>query len=773
MRKVYFFINSLHYTVTGNWRWNLPVEELFCVSMFVSLPANELYARILLAIIDPEHIQGVAKQLLQNESGKVVRPLKIRIITSKGNSAVISLDFIETIVSQSIFEGFEKKGKEHSYRRILLEKENQFFAKNIFSYKMAETMALFGVWYLNLNTMETYYSDNVFRIYGLKPQSLPAAGLNSFVEYIHPEDRLTVLDTFQQAFSGRLSLHLEYRIIRPDGEQRWVNQSTRWNFDARGGRFITGIIQDITDDKNEGKDKEYLEEAGHFNLKLLTMGEEMALLGHWQINLTTRQSFFSDQFYRVLGWKHKTREPGFEDIFSSIHPEDQGKVQTSIEQLFHYNRPLNLECRIISAVGKLRYLKCRSEIVTTLNRDTLVLGLLQDITEPILLHTELQETNAALEKQAFFARTSNEIAGTGIWIRDVETGSISCSESLYYLLGCNYPDKLSPEKLLETVHPEDKNDFLGQLAGFLPGEKEMGFEFRIIKRGEVRWLKAILKCLVMENRKIIFGKFQDISREVTLRKDLIARIHYAGSLGDMINYRIITVDTRYRVLDWNNKSEVAYNRKKTEVLGKNLFEVLPSLKTAVVTDSLKKALQGEEVYLPQIKGIISEGYLEVSEAPLYNEQNKIFGELCLLRNVTETVRLEDQLNQRLSFIERLLESTVDRIAVLDRQMNCLYWNKQAEEHYGLLKTEVLGKNMLQVSSSLKNVPSMYEFRKALKGEKIYIPAEKNNDDTKYEETYIIPITDQKEVTSILWIVHDLTSEYELRDIRQSYTHLIS
>jgi hypothetical protein len=194
MKKVYFFINSLHYTVTGNWRWDLPVEELFCVSMFVSLPANELYAGILLAIVDPDHIQEVAKQLLHNVRGKIVKPLKIRIITCNGLSAFISLDFIEAIVPHSIFDGFEKKEKEHTYRRMLLEKENQFFAKNIFSYKIAETMTLFGVWYMNLDTQETYYSENVFRIYGLRPRNLPAAGLNSFVEYIHPDDQLTVVD---------------------------------------------------------------------------------------------------------------------------------------------------------------------------------------------------------------------------------------------------------------------------------------------------------------------------------------------------------------------------------------------------------------------------------------------------------------------------------------------------------------------------------------------------------------------------------------------------
>lgn len=761
MRQVYFLINGVHHTITGNWRWDLPVEELFCTSMFVSLPSEEAYAGVLLAIIDPDYVHDLTNIFSQSSSGKVLKLLRIRIITSEGKAVIITLDFIETIVQHSLFEGFENKIKELAYHHMLLIKENQFFEKNIFGYKTAETIAAFGIWYMNQETQETYYSDNVFRIYGLKPQSVTAR-LTSFEEYIHPEDQRIVRDTFRQAFSSRLPLHLEFRILRQDGVQCWVAQYTRWNFDANGAHIMTGIIQDITDRKTETRNREYTEESSHFNQKLLRMSEELAQLGHWRINLITRQSFFSNQFYQVFGSKNKTSEPGLEDLIPLVHQEDQERFQASINRLFLNFQPINMEVRIISADGKLRYVLWKSEIVT-LSDDPVVSGLLQDNTVFKFLHAKWQKYKTAFKRQLFLSGTSDKISGIGSWIWDTETGTVFCSENLYMLLGYKFPDSLPQEKLLEAVYLEDKKKFHQHLMDLAIDGQESEFEFRVMQKGVIKRLKAIFKCMPMEKKRIVLGMFRDISNEVKLRKDLTANVSYSDSLGDSINYRVFILDTQYRVSGWNNKSEKAYGLKKAEILGKNLFEALPALKTPLVTESLRKAMRGEEVILPRVKGLLSEGFLEVSIAPQYDEQNKITGVLCLLRDISATIRLQDELNQRLSFIERLLESTVDRIAVLDRQMNFLYWNKKAEEHYLLSKTWVLGKNILEISSAI-NMPSVNEFKKALKGEKVYIPTIKQERSAAYEETYIIPILDdQSEVTSILWIVHDLARIYELKD----------
>jgi len=754
MRTVYFFVNGTHHTITGNWRWDMPTEELFCVSMFVSLPPQESNAGILLAIIDPDYIPGLSGLFSQGSIGKVMKLLRIRIITSGGKAVFITLDFIETVVQHSLFEEFEFKIKGLAYNYMVQAKKNQFFEKNIFGYKAAETIAAFGIWYIKPETQEVYYSDNVFRIYGLKPQSLTAR-LTGFEEYIHPEDQHIVIDTFRQAFSKKLSLHLEFRIIRGDGVQCWVAQATCWNFDANGARVMTGIIQDITVHKTDSRSREYSEESSHFNHKLLAMSEEMARMGHWRINLVTRQSFFSNPFYQIFGLRNKASELGLEDIILLVHPEDQERFQADIDQLFLNFQPLNTEVRIISADGKLRNVLWRSEIVR-LSDDPVVSGLLQDTTAIKSLQAKSNKYKAAFKTRLFLSDNSDKLLGIGNWTWDTERGIVSCTENLYLLLGYKMSDSLTLENLLKAVYLEDRIKLRQHVEEIAIEGGEREIEFRVVQKGLIKWMKAFFKLMPLENKKIVVGTFRDISDEVLLRRELTANVSYSDSLGESINYRILTLDMQYRISGWNNRSEKAYGLKKAQVLGKNLFEVLPGWKTSLMTDTLWKAMHGREVTLPRVKGILSEGFLEISISPQYDEQNKTTGVLCLMRDISATIRLQEQLDQSLSFIERLLQSTADRIAALDRQLNFLHWNSKAEEHYSLSKTQVLGKNLLEVSAVI-SMPSIDEFKKALKGEKIHLRTAKRESSGGFEEAHIIPILDDRnEVSGILWIVHGQT-----------------
>jgi PAS domain S-box-containing protein len=128
----------------------------------------------------------------------------------------------------------------------------------------------------------------------------------------------------------------------------------------------------------------------------------------------------------------------------------------------------------------------------------------------------------------------------------------------------------------------------------------------------------------------------------------------------------------------------------------------------------------------------------------------------------------------LHFIEKLLDSTVDRIIVLDRYMNYEYWNPRSEEHYGLKKEQVLGRNILEIFPGFVNDPSYKEFRRALRGETVFIPANKNlKQDEGYFETYLIPVKVDNEVTSILWIVHDLNKEYRLAEEQRKAEQILN
>src|SRR4030095_8056101 len=59
-------------------------------------------------------------------------------------------------------------------------------------FKQAESIGEIGNWQINLNTFETLYSDNVFRIYGLEPHTVNAHP-DTFDGFLHEDDRKVVL----------------------------------------------------------------------------------------------------------------------------------------------------------------------------------------------------------------------------------------------------------------------------------------------------------------------------------------------------------------------------------------------------------------------------------------------------------------------------------------------------------------------------------------------------------------------------------------------------
>jgi PAS domain S-box-containing protein len=131
--------------------------------------------------------------------------------------------------------------------------------------------------------------------------------------------------------------------------------------------------------------------------------------------------------------------------------------------------------------------------------------------------------------------------------------------------------------------------------------------------------------------------------------------------------------------------------------------------------------------------------------------------------VTQEHELQQQLKDRLNFIEKLVESSIDRIMVLDRHLNYILWNKNCENYYGIKKEDIIGKNVLELFPMFKIDPIYQDCKKALNGENIHIPAKKTNEN-EYQESFLIPLKNEKaEVTGILWIIHDLSEILQARE----------
>jgi PAS domain S-box-containing protein len=353
----------------------------------------------------------------------------------------------------------------------------------------------------------------------------------------------------------------------------------------------------------------------------------------------------------------------------------------------------------------------------------------------------------------------------GSWIFDTDAGKIIWSDNIYELLGYkpNMVD-LSLSHFQKLIHPEDRKRFKDEMNLVLQEGIESEFEFRLIKTGQERHLKGVFSLMQNETKKFLIATIQDVTKQNNLQQQLQERLQIAELLGENIIDAVIVTDIHNNIIFWNRQCEEVYNKKKEQVINKNYFDVFPHQKNEETVAHFNAVLRGEAVHETKVRSTLFNGYYNLHMIPLKNVDQAVIGILHLMHDVTKEFQLNKDLGERLAFIEELVEASVDAIIVMDRNMNYLYWNKRAEQLYGLKKEQVLGKNVLELFPAFIDNSSYSAFRKALNGETSYISGNENTEEENiFFDTYLIPVKNEKGyVTGILWMVHNLDEEKKLQ-----------
>ncbi len=95
-----------------------------------------------------------------------------------------------------------------------------------------------------------FLSDGIKSITGHSADEFVGEGRITFVELIHPDDRITLVGADDLLLSGR-SFSVDVRFVHADGEVRWVHLKAEPTFDDDGEvRSGSGVMLDVTDRKH-------------------------------------------------------------------------------------------------------------------------------------------------------------------------------------------------------------------------------------------------------------------------------------------------------------------------------------------------------------------------------------------------------------------------------------------------------------------------------------------------------------------------------------------
>jgi PAS domain S-box-containing protein len=110
----------------------------------------------------------------------------------------------------------------------------------------AQASAHVGSWEWDVARGRFTCSDELRRIYGLEPGA-EVAGHVVLVERVHQEDRMPVAVILERAVDRNEPFGFEHRIVRGDGEVRWVHVTGRMIESERRPAHIAGTARDVTE----------------------------------------------------------------------------------------------------------------------------------------------------------------------------------------------------------------------------------------------------------------------------------------------------------------------------------------------------------------------------------------------------------------------------------------------------------------------------------------------------------------------------------------------
>lgn len=176
-------------------------------------------------------------------------------------------------------------------------------------------------WMFDYNQKKMIYVSPAFEsIWGRSIQELYDDN-GILVQSLHPDDRQRMFTALEDQSRGERT-EIEYRVIRPDGSIRWVQDRSFPVYDDETGELIrtTGIIADITE-------RRLTDEALKDSEERLRLSLNAARQGLFDLNVQTGEAIVNREYAEMLGYDPETFVETDQRLIERLHPDDRSAVE--------------------------------------------------------------------------------------------------------------------------------------------------------------------------------------------------------------------------------------------------------------------------------------------------------------------------------------------------------------------------------------------------------------------------------------------------------------
>ncbi|WP_372745034.1 PAS domain S-box protein [Lutibacter sp.] len=442
---------------------------------------------------------------------------------------------------------------------------------------------------------------------------------------------------------------------------------------------LENIIISVEDITEKVKIRNKLAESEHRYKE----SQAIAKLGSWHYDFLSKEIYWTDETYNMLGLIPQSVTPTLEFYLSFVFDDDKNIVNNfSITNLLK-NQNQVLSYRVKTAKNEIKFISEHRSVLVKKNRIVKIIGTAQDVTERVLAEQEINTTKNLL---------SDTFSGIkeGFALLDTQLNYVYLNDKAANILG-KRPKDILGKNILKEFPVEEGDLFFANLKVAIETNKPINFE-NYFKPWD-RWF---------ENRIIPSSKgIMLFFHEITEKKERENRIKEAYNIINKSSSIAILCENKrdfpvifasenivnlfgYDYKEFLNGDIKIYQLVFPEDLNFIRNEVFSLVKSNLSTLKPKPF----RIYTKNKKIKWVKANIDVIR-DFNNEISHIQG---IIEDYTEQKNIEDLLFKSNQQLKHQFNNTPLASIIWDTDYKILEWNKAAEHIFGYTAQEVLGKS---------------------------------------------------------------------------------
>ncbi|MCA9901912.1 MAG: PAS domain S-box protein, partial [Anaerolineales bacterium] len=537
------------------------------------------------------------------------------------------------------------------------------------------------VWVLDLAAQQIIYlNPAVKKIYGLPAEAFYQDN-ETWLKHLHPDD-VELAIALEQTVLAHGSRDVEYRIIRADGQVRWLHDRSWLVKDEQGNPIrIEGLASDITEQKEA---KEALQ-ASEAKYRSLVESSDAAIA---MVDENGRYLYLNSQ--AALRFE-KDAESLIGENIVDICPLGQGdQALAGIQKVIRQNEGI-IEEPEVTFNGKTSWFRTSIQpVLDAAGQPYAALLYTTDITARKMAERELITQNAIIHQ-------SNDM----IALADLEGKITFINAAGAKLLGSEGPANIIGANLhtaIQTFAPEAAERLINESIPYALAHGVWNGENRFYTQaGQFVDVAQTIFPIFDDNQQVI--QIATIVSDISEQKAFETTLKFQASLLDQVSDAILATDFNRNnaITYWNKGAEQIYGWTKQEAVGQNPQNLLQTKSGRETEEQILKILAETGKWQGDLLDHAKDGTpknMQVSARTLKNDKGEIIGLLSANRDVTQQRQAEIALQQSEAYLRSLVKSQTTFNIRVDAAGYITYCNDRYLEKFGWVGPSIVGTHSL-------------------------------------------------------------------------------